>query len=548
MSQLVEENQKTFKWGIKIVTDDSEIKSYKSFTYQGVQYFLQDCVYLYREGAKDTDIGKLVKMWESKTGAKRGKVIWFFRPVDVCNFLREYEPSWNELFLASGEGRGVSNIIPLEAIVGKCNVACTAKDRRNTLLSKSDLAKANYYVSHIFDVGDLRISDKFPDIIDKIKVERLFNWSQNNPKGNLECRTGLSAGAQLKVAEKPTNTAEKPTKIEILHASENFENRDKPKANVECRNDPSANALLKVKEKPTYTAENHIKAEVLSIHENLEHHTLEAPPLKKRKILPVAETDPPSPSQDTRRWFFTLPWEDKVKEAHEQGTLVHLYNLDLSHTALDVQEMISKAFKVKAHAKVIPRRHSFDVYGHALVIFESKDDADLVMCLLKDRCLVVGEGRPLVACKATFNEPDMTLNFPGHLIMDSLKHKFNVNKRKAVFASHCAQANTIEHEMAMQWRMLQNKSDLWWEALYKGQAKEFSHCQNQIMKHRTDELNTSAVEVTVAHESSDVPNRTEVERPSAPKSDEPNRTAVEVTSGPESPVERPQSASHPTLL
>ena len=56
-----------------------------------------------------------------------------------------------------------------EAIVGKCNVVCTAKDRRNTLLSKSDLAKTNYYVSYILDVGDLRISDKFPDIIDKIK-------------------------------------------------------------------------------------------------------------------------------------------------------------------------------------------------------------------------------------------------------------------------------------------------------------------------------------------------------------------------------------------
>ncbi|XP_021736776.1 protein ANTI-SILENCING 1-like isoform X1 [Chenopodium quinoa] len=536
MSQLMEENLETFKWGIKMVTDDSEIKSYKSFRYQGVQYSLHDCVYLYREGAKDTDIGKLVKMWESKAGAKRGRVIWFFRPADVCNFIREYEPSWNELFLASGEGRGVSNIIPLEAIVGKCNVVCTAKDRRNTLLSKSDLAKANYYVFHIFDVGDLRISDKFPDIIDKIKVERLFNWSQNNPKGNLECRTGLSAGSQLKVAENPTNTAEKPTKIEILHASENFEIRDKPKANVECRNDPSANALLK---------EKHIKAEVLSVHANLEHHTLEAPPLKKRKILP--ETDFPSPSQDTRRWFFALSWEDKLKEAHEQGTVIHLYNLDLSHTALDVQEMISKAFKVKAHAKIMPRRHSFDIYGHALVIFESKDDADLIMCLLKDRCLVVGEGRPLVACKATLNEPYMTRNFPGHLIMDKLKHKFNNNKRKAVFASHCAQANTIEHEMAMQWRMLQKRSDLWWEALFKGQAKEFSDCQSQMMKDRTDELNRTAVEVTFAHESSDAPNR-RVERPPAIKSDEPNITAVEVTSVPESPVERPQSASHPTLL
>lgn len=55
-----------------------------------------------------------------------------------------------------------------EAIIGKCNVVCTAKDRRNHWL-ESDLAKANYRISHIFDVGELRISEKFPDMIDKIK-------------------------------------------------------------------------------------------------------------------------------------------------------------------------------------------------------------------------------------------------------------------------------------------------------------------------------------------------------------------------------------------
>uniref|UniRef100_A0A803N2V3 Uncharacterized protein n=1 Tax=Chenopodium quinoa TaxID=63459 RepID=A0A803N2V3_CHEQI len=58
-------------------------------------------------------------------------------------------------------------------------------------------------------------------------------------------------------------------------------------------------------------------------------------------------------------------------------------------------------------------------------------------------------------------------------------------------------------------------------AVSLGQAKEFSHCQSQ-MKHQTDELNRSAVEVTVTlvHESSDAPNKTEVVRPPALTLDE----------------------------
>ncbi|KNA09223.1 hypothetical protein SOVF_155510 [Spinacia oleracea] len=245
MSQHVEESHEDFKWGNSVpVIDGSGLKAYKSFTYKGVEYSLYDSIYTYRDGAKDTDIGKLVKLWESKKGTKRGKVVWFFRPSDICNFLRDYRVSWNELFLASGGGVGVSNVIPLEAIIGKCNVVCTAKDRRNHWL-ESDLAKANYRISHIFDVGELRISEKFPDMIDKIKVENLFNWNQGKVKASVECRDGLGTGARLKVEEKPTLTAEKPTEAEVQ-------------------------------------------------------------PSKKRKILAVAETGSLSPSQDTRRWFSAL--------------------------------------------------------------------------------------------------------------------------------------------------------------------------------------------------------------------------------------------------
>ena len=40
-------------------------------------------------------------------------------------------------------------------------------------------------------------------------------------------------------------------------------------------------------------------------------------------------------------------------------------------------------------------------------------------------------------------------------------------QRKTVSTSHCSQPNTIEYEMAMEWRLLQEKSECWWKELYK---------------------------------------------------------------------------------
>ncbi|XP_010691225.2 protein ANTI-SILENCING 1 [Beta vulgaris subsp. vulgaris] len=405
MSNIVEEN---FQWGRKIEITSTDGELYSSFTYEGVEYSRFESIFMYREGARETDIGILTKIWRTKKGGKRGKVNWFFRPVDICNYLGDHRPSWNHLFLASGQGKGVSNIIPLEAIIGKCNVVCISKDSRIITPSKSDLEKADYVFSHVFDVEDRKVSAILPDRIDNIRVERVLNW-----------------------------------------------NRDKPKASAECS--------------PRY-----MKEEIPTIPEGQ--------PLKKRKIVSVSEADSLPLSQDGRKWFCELPWEEKVKEAHEHGTLVHMVNLDPSYTSSDVQDIIWSAFKLKVDAKIMPPRHSFKPsYGEALVIFKSEDDADFVIFELDRKCLIVGGGRPLIACNIALYEPDKTCNFPGHLIMDRML-KLKYDKRKAVFASHCAQANTIEHDMAMQWRVFQKRSDLWWEALLKNQENEISPCLSLMLK------------------------------------------------------------------
>lgn len=101
-----------FKWGIKkgVGIKNKNIHFYESFVYEGVEYFLYDCVYFYHTDHVETSIGKLVKIFERPNHEKVVRVVWFFRPTEIRNFLGDYQPRWDELFLASGVGNGVSNV------------------------------------------------------------------------------------------------------------------------------------------------------------------------------------------------------------------------------------------------------------------------------------------------------------------------------------------------------------------------------------------------------------------------------------------------------
>lgn len=104
-----------FKWGKKrgVGGKRKEVQFYESFTYDGVEYALYDCLYLYKEDEPEPYIGKLIKMWELPDKAKKIKVLWFFRPHEILKWLGEVKTVEKELFLASGEGVGLANVNPL---------------------------------------------------------------------------------------------------------------------------------------------------------------------------------------------------------------------------------------------------------------------------------------------------------------------------------------------------------------------------------------------------------------------------------------------------
>ncbi|KAJ6406336.1 hypothetical protein OIU84_009958 [Salix udensis] len=166
-----------FKWGKQrgVGGKKKDVKFYESFSYDGVEYALYDSVYMYKEGETEPYIGKLIKIWENADMTKKVKVLWFFCPREISNYLGDEKTPENELFLASGEGVGSTNVNPLEAIAGKCNVVCSSKDSRNPQSSDKELQEADFVFYRTFDVGNCRILDKIDDKIAGIEVKFLLN-------------------------------------------------------------------------------------------------------------------------------------------------------------------------------------------------------------------------------------------------------------------------------------------------------------------------------------------------------------------------------------
>ncbi|XP_057450653.1 protein ANTI-SILENCING 1 isoform X2 [Lotus japonicus] len=378
---------KDFKWGRKrgVGVKNKAIQFYESFVYEGVKYSLYDCAYFYDARHVETSIGKLVRMYEGPSHNKMVKVVWFLRPGEIRNFMGHYRPSWDELFLASGVGKGVSNLNYLGAIIGKCNVVCTSKDRRNPEPSDTDLKKADYFFDHTFDVGKLELVDKFADKIDGIEVEHFFNR-----KGDNEIRNDLHVGTNPRKIVTKTRT----DPSDILP----YRVKDKAEAmppNIVLPEKSSNSFPFKKRkieeEKPAISPsskspkeEEFIEKEAELIQDKTDETC--------SKAIEVTER----PGAERRKWFKKMPWEERLQRAEELDTLVLLDNLDPSFTSSEVEDLVWHAFQEKVEARMIEQSPSSNpYYGRALVIFKTKDAAKSAIFELNKRCLVLGEGRVL---------------------------------------------------------------------------------------------------------------------------------------------------------
>ncbi|GMI91867.1 hypothetical protein like AT3G15605 [Hibiscus trionum] len=537
-----EENNLGFKWGIEKGpgVKNRNIMFYESFFLKGEEYFVYDCVFFYL-GQPEASIGKLVKLFEGPNHVKKVKVDWFMRPSEIRNYLGDYEPRWNEIFLASGQGRGVSNINLLESIGGKCNVVCTSNDNRNPQASSEDFRCAEYFFCRRFDVGELAILDNFPDMVDGVKVEHFFNKNKEqkqlgptNLKSNVEGKTQRpSLSFKLKATKSNGNTAiddgfdrrvsalGKDSKVapvstgKQLHLpSENIPLRPKTYiSNSGTQHGVSSQSQAQAeidkvevkfpRDSPTNAAEGtpYKKRKLDS-----PTSAAEGTPYKKRKLFLEERTsskvhsldgqlgqDTGSnidnqliqvsriPNDDRRNWFKKLPWEQRLERAQEAGTLISLENVDPSFTSEEVEDLVWHALKEKVEAKMIAQTaFSCPCYGKALLIFKSKEAANSAISQLMKRCLMLEDGRPLIARREPLRTPAKAAGFAGHLTIDKVLQRQTEEMKKAKSTSHASQPNTIEFDMGMEWRILQVKSDMSWKALHERQAKEIQALRNQL--------------------------------------------------------------------
>ncbi|KAK2353946.1 protein ANTI-SILENCING [Trifolium repens] len=516
-----------FKWGNKRGTGvkNKDTQFYESFVYDGVEYFLYDSVYFYHTHHVDTSIGKLVKMYEKSNGEKHVKVVWFFRPSEIRNFIRSYQPSWNELFLASGKSKGVSNINLLESIIGKCSVVCTSEDKRNRKPSEKELKRADFFFKCTFDVDRCVIDEKFADKIEGIEVEKFFNRkgdkkTSNNlslemskPPKAIKKRTSDNVKDEVK-DEVKTKTApsdilrckvkdEVRTSENVSHSlkikmrtSENFKDKYEVKGEVMAKTDPSDILHCKVKDE-------------VGIYENASpKRFLDSYQVKKRKIIEEKSTILHSSNIQKKEEFDekeelrqdesvkpnrkvtevterpNAPWEGRLQKAQELDTLVLLTNLDPSYTSNEVEDLVWHALKEKVEARMIESSPTSNpYYGTALVIFRTKDAAENAISELNRRCLILEDGRVVSARKGTVRDPVKQNTFIGHLsISRAALHKQCRETRNAVSTSHCSQPNTIEYAMAIEWTQNHDQSEACWKALYEKQMKEIEDVQSKLRR------------------------------------------------------------------
>ncbi|XP_061950608.1 protein ANTI-SILENCING 1-like isoform X1 [Populus nigra] len=534
-----------FKWCKKrgVGGKKKDVQFYESFFYDGVDYTLYDSVYMYKEGEPEPYIGKLIKIWENADKTKKVKVLWFFRPREISNYLGDEKTLKNELFLASGEGVGNANVNPLEAIAGKCNVVCSSKDSRNPLPSDEELQEADFVFYRAFDVGNCRILDKIDEKIAGIEVKFLLNrvGNQNSsgvPKldsnkkevsGNavvtddtrilakkesyLGEKAASSSGVQFdEVAKTNERQVLVEEKLKVAKASGDLDDRsckkakldDSAKASYDNKvkstqklrhdsNDSSSKAVAQItpaaedKSRPNLTKDpqetNNALSEKPKPDEKLANGkfpeaSLRQPSEEGSKTTYKIQEPTRRPATDRSKWFRGLPWEETMQTAHEQGTLVLLQNLDPSYTSAEVEDLIWQAFKQSCTAKMIQRTahsspHSV-VYalGQAFVIFQKREVAEMAVAKLDEVCLMLSNGRPLVGSIAAPCFPGKQSTFFGHLTINKLRIHMQREMKEAVSTSHCSQPNTLEYDMAMEWCLLQDRSDLALRKLRQQQEQE----------------------------------------------------------------------------
>ncbi|XP_022982080.1 protein ANTI-SILENCING 1-like isoform X1 [Cucurbita maxima] len=599
MVETEQEEKVEFQWGKRkgIGGKKKDVSFYESFTYDGVEYFLYDSVYLYKEGEPEPYIGKILKIWQNPDKTKKVKILWFFRPCEILNYLGAEDTRDNELFLASGDGVGLANVNSLEVIAGKCSVLCYSNDSRNPRPSDEALKKADFVFCRTFDVGKLEVCNEICEKIAGVEVKFLLNkvdtskyvkraekdgkdaivntesedlFERNTSNGESTLKTkdstvemstkeNVDLKASLSIEKSSNeeksgvcvsdggngmaNTSSKhknilddkvSSKLKIDYNKtpgkdalpKDVEGRVKsPRDSSEVEHRPEKKAKLdsfvqlslgKTKsdiQKPGLNRSNgdtlasspkiHVSENASRTKNVKDSHGTKDSLIKKPKLdekptkVSIGKNLKPSvadckidgqivevtrrPDADRSRWFKGLPWEERMKNAHEQRTLVLIQNFDPAYTSGEVEDIVWHAFNESCTAKMIQRTaNSMPHIGQAYIVFKTKEAAEKVVRKLDEGCLLLANGNALFGSFATPHLQLKKQTYFGHHSIDKLRHLMQREMKEAVSTSHCSQPNTVEYDMAMEWCLLQERSQLTWKKLFKQQEEELRKFKSKL--------------------------------------------------------------------
>uniref|UniRef100_A0A0D3EG73 BAH domain-containing protein n=1 Tax=Brassica oleracea var. oleracea TaxID=109376 RepID=A0A0D3EG73_BRAOL len=168
-----------FKWGKQkgIGGKKKDVRFYESFTFDGDEYRLYDCVLVPDPNEPDSDelfVGKIIKIWEHTNKRakhpRQVKLLWFFKPSEMPPGVVEGLPDLlaNELFLASGEGPGLASVNPL--------------DERNPQPTDEEIKSTDFVFRRAFDVGSCKVLDTIDDKVAGVDVKSIFNRAGSTSK------------------------------------------------------------------------------------------------------------------------------------------------------------------------------------------------------------------------------------------------------------------------------------------------------------------------------------------------------------------------------
>lgn len=512
-----------FTWGKRRAKGGAKMdtKFYVSFTLDNVKYSLYDCVYLFKHGDPEPYIGKIVKIWEQNK-AKKVKILWFFLPVEIQKYLSGPVME-KEIFLASGEGIGLADINPLEAIAGKCTVICISKDKRNRQPSPQEQAMADYIFYRFFDVETCTLSDQLPDTIAGLEVNALLNPKDeqviSNPNAvNVPLNPNMDGS--LPATGPPTCSVVKEENESLVAAvpfsQPAVEVDENPPASVNLSQSvvkmegqkpvpaiPFSQSVVKKEDKKSlagiprsHSAVKEDEKPVASASRPRENSHAGERPSKKLKLSQEAIVQDTAPAvtdkrpleskqTDKSKWFKNLTWDDRLQMAEEQGTLVYIQNLDIQFAGADIEELVREALHLNCMAKPINHPTYDDPNnGKAYAIFRNKNAADEAISKINSG-LVVG-GRPLYCSKGLLKFPKSSGTLVGHLSLPiKIGQRQREEQKKAVSTSHCSQPNTIEFDLALEWLLLREKQERKFRALrkrHKDEEKGFASMGGKSVK------------------------------------------------------------------